>query len=87
MPADGALRTAAGDVDRVARAYFDRQRGYWVGPKETARCEHGRFFSYQWTRSDLTDPSVRPTVSDFEVSDPEVDNACRKCHPVEDEDL
>lgn len=38
------------DSDRVRLAQTAHHR--YVGPRELAQCEHGRFYSYRWVWSD-----------------------------------
>jgi hypothetical protein len=82
---DQMLRTTDGDRDRAAKATF--HDGRWVGPWETARCEHGRVYSFRWYISaSESSPDVRPITADFEGSDIEYGRAgCRKCHPDDEE--
>jgi hypothetical protein len=77
---DRMLRAQDGDRDRAAKATF--HDGRWVGPWETARCEHGRIYSFRWTIGG----TEKPTESSFESSEPEYGrHGCRKCHPDDEE--
>jgi hypothetical protein len=74
------------DDDRARLATLSPKGTQWLGPREVARCQHGRFYGYRWNASHDSDESGRPTRASFESGDIEsLGGSCRICYPPEDD--
>lgn len=79
--------TTYDDADRARLAILSPKGTRWLGPREVARCEHGRFYGYRWNAPRDFDVDDRPTRASFESGDVEaLGGSCRKCHPEDDDE-
>lgn len=79
--------TNYGDEDRCRLATLTPKGTRWLGPKEVARCEHGRFYGFRWNAPRDFDVDGRPTPDSFSSGDLEArGGSCRKCHPEDDDE-
>lgn len=77
--------TSYDDEDRACLATLAPPGDRWLGPKEVARCEHGRFYGFRWSAPRDFDAEGRPTRASFESGDIEaLGGQCQACSPKED---